>query len=202
MADTMIDQVKEASGRPVALGILMIIAGAIASCSPLIAGVEVVYVVAWTAIFNGGLQLVYAFRSHSGEGMILEILMGLLYVTAGVFIRMHPSGGLLALILMISCFLLNYGVIALTLSFLLRPLSGWGWVLFDAIVTILLGVFIWALWPINREWLVGTLVGISFIASGVSRLKLSLGVRNSRPESRKSDCSWPHLGSQTDRVRL
>ena len=177
MAETVLDNVKRASGWSVALAVLMILAGILAIISPLIAGVVIVYVVAWTAIFNGVAQLVYAFRAHTGGRMILEILLGLLYIVAGVFILLHPGGGLLALTLVIACFLLVYGVFALVLAFQLRPHSGWGWVLFDAIVTILLGVLIWAHWPMNSEWVVGTLVGISFIASGVSRLMLSLAVQ-------------------------
>ena len=177
MAETMLDNVKRASGWSVALAVLMILAGMLAIISPLIAGVVIVYVVAWTAIFNGVAQLVYAFRAHTGGRMILEILLGLLYIVAGVFILLHPGGGLLALTLVIACFLLVYGVFALVLAFQLKPHSGWGWVLFDAIVTILLGVLIWAHWPMNSEWVVGTLVGISFIASGVSRLMLSLAVQ-------------------------
>jgi uncharacterized membrane protein HdeD (DUF308 family) len=68
-------------------------------------------------------------------------------------------------------------VFAVVLAFQLRPRSGWGWVLFDAIVTILLGVLIWAHWPVNSAWVIGTLLGISFIVSGVSRLMLSMSVR-------------------------
>src|SRR6516162_5296454 len=178
MAETLPDVVKRASGWSIALAILMILAGIIAIAAPLIAGVVIVYVVAWTAIFNGVAQLVYAFRAHTGGRMILEILLGLLYIVAGVFILLHPGGGLLALTLVIACFLLVYGVFALVLAFQLKPHSGWGWVLFDAIVTILLGALIWAHWPYNSEWVVGTLVGISFIVSGVSRLMLSFAVRN------------------------
>ena len=178
MADTVLDTVKRASGWSIALGILMILAGIIAICAPLIAGVVIVYVVAWTAIFNGAFQLVYAFRAYTGGRMILEILLGLLYIVAGVFILMHPTGGLLALTLIIASFLLVYGVFALVLAFQMRPLPGWGWILFDAIVTILLGALIWAHWPLNSEWVIGTLVGISFIVSGVSRLMLSMAVRS------------------------
>jgi uncharacterized membrane protein HdeD (DUF308 family) len=140
-------------------------------------GVVIVYVVAWTAIFNGAAQLVYGFRAHTGGRLGLEILLGFLYIAAGIFILLHPAGGLLALTLIIASFLLVYGVLALVLAFQMRPLPGWGWILFDAIVTILLGCLIWAHWPINSEWVVGTLVGISFIVSGVSRLMLSLAVR-------------------------
>lgn len=177
MTEAIVAGMKRASGWSIVLGILMILVGMIAILAPLIAGVVIVYVVAWTAIFNGGAQLVYGFRAHSGGRLVLEILLGLLYIVAGVFILTHPAGGLLALTLIIASFLLVYGVVALVLAFQMRPHTGWGWVLFDAIVTILLGALIWAHWPINSEWVVGTLVGISFIASGVSRLMLSLAVR-------------------------
>ena len=129
MADTVLENVKRASGWSIVLGILMILAGMLAIISPLFAGVMVVYIVAWTAIFNGGVQIVYGFRAHSGGKMILEILLGLLYIAAGVFILMHPGSGLLALTLVIACFLLIYGVFALVLAFQLRPNAGWGWVL-------------------------------------------------------------------------
>jgi uncharacterized membrane protein HdeD (DUF308 family) len=177
MAETLPDVVKRASGWSIALAILMIVAGMIAIASPLIAGVVIVYVVAWTAIFDGVFQIVYAFRAQSGGRMVLELLLGLLYIVAGVFILMHPKPGLLALTLVIACFLLVYGVFALVLAFQMKPISGWGWVLFDAIVTILLGILIWLHWPANSEWVVGTLLGISFIVSGVSRLMLSLAVK-------------------------
>ena len=49
--------------------------------------------------------------------------------------------------------------------------------LFDAIVTILLGILIWAHWPMNSEWVVGTLFGISIFVSGFTRLMMSLAIR-------------------------
>jgi uncharacterized membrane protein HdeD (DUF308 family) len=177
MTETLVDGVKRASGWSIALGVLMIVAGMLAILAPLLAGVVVIYVVAWTAIFNGVAQLVYGFRSHSGGKLVLEVLLGLLYIAAGIFILIHPEGGLLALTLIIACILLVYGVFALVLAFQMRPLPGWGWVLFDAIVTVLLGFLIWRHWPVNAGWIVGTLLGISFISSGVSRLMVSLAVR-------------------------
>ena len=177
MAETILDNVKRASGWSIGLAILMIVAGIIAIAAPLIAGVVIVYVVAWTAIFNGGFQIVYAFRAHSGGRMILELLLGLLYIVAGVFILMHPAGGLLALTLIIACFLLVYGIFALVLAFQMRPHSGWGWVLFDAIVTVLLGFLIWIHWPNGSMVIVGTLFGISIFISGITRLMVSLALR-------------------------
>src|SRR5271167_4277637 len=177
MAEALRDGIKRASGWSIALGVVMILVGMIAICAPLIAGVVIVYVIAWTAIFNGVAQLVYGFLAHSGGRLVLEVLLGLLYIVAGIFILMHPAGGLVALTLIIASFLLVYGVVALLLAFQMRPLPGWGWVLFDAIITILLGVLLWAHWPMNAEWVVGTLFGISILVSGVTRLMVSMAFR-------------------------
>lgn len=177
MAETALGAVKKASGWSIALGVLMIVAGILAIVDSFVAGIFAIYVLAWMAIFNGVAQLVYGFRSHGGGKLVLEIILGLLYIAAGGYILVHPAGGLLVLTLIIACFLLIYGVFALVLAFQLRPHKGWGWILFDAILTILLGALIWAHWPVNSAWIVGTLLGISFISSGVSRLMLSLAVR-------------------------
>jgi len=176
MAEGLVTGVRRASGWSIALGILMIIAGMIAIFAPLEAGIVVVIVVGWMAIFNGAAQIVYAF-SHEARHRWLEGILGLIYIIAGIYLLMHPVGGLLALTLLIACFLLVYGIFALILAFQMRPAAGWGWVLFDAIVTILLGLLIYIHWPGTSDFTIGTLIGISFIISGVSRLMLSLAVR-------------------------
>jgi uncharacterized membrane protein HdeD (DUF308 family) len=129
------------------------------------------------AIFNGGAQLVYAFSGHEARHRWVEVLLGLVYILAGIYLLMHPLGGLLALTLLIGSFLIVYGIFALILAFRMRPVGGWGWVLFDGIVTVLLGVLIYAHWPGTSDWVIGTLFGISFISSGVSRLMMALAVR-------------------------
>jgi hypothetical protein len=56
-------------------------------------------------------------------------------------------------------------------------LPGAGWVLFDGLVTLLLALFIALHWPSSSAWAIGTLVGVSMIMSGVTRVMMSLAVR-------------------------
>jgi uncharacterized membrane protein HdeD (DUF308 family) len=168
---------KRASGFSIVLGILMIIAGIIAMFAPWEAGLVITVVVGWSAIFNGVAQIIFGVRTHGGWHVLLEVLLGIIYIIAGVYLLMHPIGGLLALTLILASFLLVYGVFALVLAFRIKPHNGWGWVLFDGIVTILLGILIWAHWPFNADWVVGTLFGISIFMSGVTRLMMSLALR-------------------------
>ena len=59
----------------------------------------------------------------------------------------------------------------------MRSMRGSGWILVDGIVTLLLGGLIYIHWPSSSMWAIGTLVGVSMIISGVTRVMLSLTVR-------------------------
>ena len=177
MAEAILGGIKRASGWSVALGVLMIILGIIAMLAPWEFGIVIALIIGWTAIFNGVAQIVYGIGTHSGGRTVLEVILGLIYIFAGIYLLVHPVGGLLVLTIFLASFLIVYGIFALVLAFQMRPLRGWGWVLFDGIITILLGVLIWAHWPLNAEWVVGTLFGISILMSGVTRLMMSLAIR-------------------------
>lgn len=56
-----------------------------------------------------------------------------------------------------------------------------GWVLFDGIITLILGFLIWRQSPSSSVWVIGTLVGISLIFSGISKFMLSSAVRRVTP---------------------
>ena len=90
---------------------------------------------------------------------------------------MHPLLGVLSLTLVLAMFLLFEGVMEIVLYFNIRRLRHSGWVLFDGIITLILGALIWAHWPSTAVWVIGTLVGISLMFSGISRLMLSMAVR-------------------------
>lgn len=168
---------KRASGWSIVLGILMIIAGIVAMIEPGISGLFITIVVGWSAIFNGVAQIIFGVRTHGGWHVLLEVLLGIIYIIAGIYLLMHPVGGLLALTLIMAWCLFIYGVFALFLAFKIKPRGGWGWVLFDGIITILLGLLILKHWPMNTEWVVGTLFGISIFMSGITRLMMSLALR-------------------------
>jgi uncharacterized membrane protein HdeD (DUF308 family) len=54
-----------------------------------------------------------------------------------------------------------------------RQIRGWGWGLTNGIVTFLLGLLILTMQFWNLLWVLGTLVGISFLFSGIDLLVFS-----------------------------
>ena len=177
MSETVLGGIKRASGWSIVLGVLIILLGIIALMAPLATGVVAMSILAWTAIFGGVAQIVYAFQAYSGGRTVLEVILGVIYLAAGFYLFSHPLAGLLTLTLLLGMMLVGYGVIAVVLAFQMRPSQGWGWMLFDAAITVLLGVMIIAHWPMNSVWVIGTLFGISILARGVTRLMISLGIR-------------------------
>jgi uncharacterized membrane protein HdeD (DUF308 family) len=96
----------------------------------------------------------------------------------GGYLLVNPATALASLTLALAIYLFIEAILEFVLGFTLRPLPGSGWLLFDGIITLILAVMIWRTWPSSSTWVVGTLVGISILFSGVSRLMLSLGARS------------------------
>jgi uncharacterized membrane protein HdeD (DUF308 family) len=57
--------------------------------------------------------------------------------------------------------------------------DGWGWFLFDAATNLSLGILILARWPSSSVWAIGTLVGVSLVMSGISRIMIATKIRSS-----------------------
>jgi len=170
--------VKKAVNWSIGLSVLMIVAGVLAIASPLAAGVAVNVLVAWLLVFSGCAHLVFAWYTRSTGGFLWELLLGVVYIFIGVYLLIHPLAGLASLTIALAIYLLMEATLEFVLGFTLRPLPGSGWLLFDGIITLILAVMIWRTWPSNTAWVIGTLVGISMLFSGTSRLMISMAARS------------------------
>jgi uncharacterized membrane protein HdeD (DUF308 family) len=161
----------------------MIVAGLLAIAVPSATGIAVSVLVGWMLIFSAGAHLVFAWHTRSAGGTVWELLLGILYFLVGAYVLVHPVVGLASLTLALAIYLFVEGILEFILSFRLRPMPGSGWLLFDGVVTLILALLIWRTWPSDTEWVIGTLVGLSMLFSGISRLRLSLAARRALPES-------------------
>lgn len=168
---------KHASGLSIAWGVLLVIFGVVAISSPFVAAVAVNALIAWLIILAGCVHAMLAFRAHTAAGVLWKLLVGVAYIAIGLYLFWHPLLGVASLTLLLGSLFVIEGVLDVILYFQMRPLSGVAWILFDGLVTLLLGLLIWIQWPSSSAWVIGTLVGISMIMSGVTRVMLSLAVR-------------------------
>jgi uncharacterized membrane protein HdeD (DUF308 family) len=168
---------KETIGWSIVLSVLLILAGFSAIMLPVFAGIAVNIMVGWLLSFSGAVHIVYSWQTRNTGGLAWGTLLGLVYAVIGGYLLANPVLGLVSLTLGLTFYLFAEALLELLLSYLLRGVAGSGWLLFDGIVTLILAVMIWKTWPSNTEWVLGTLVGISMVFSGISRLMISLAAR-------------------------
>lgn len=178
MSPTSIGTIAKQSVRwSIVLSVLMILAGVLAIVIPPAAGIAITILVGWLLVFSGAAHLVFGWQTRTAGGFVWELLLGVLYILVGAYLLFHPVAGLASLTLALAIYLFAEGILEFILSFRLHPMPGWVWLLFDGIITLILGIMIWRTWPSSTPWVIGTLVGISMLFSGVSRLVLSLAAR-------------------------
>jgi uncharacterized membrane protein HdeD (DUF308 family) len=162
-------------------GILMFVCGLLAIGLPLASSIGLVVILAWLILFAGVWHLIFAFHAHSVGGVLWKVLLAVLYVIAGGYLLAHPLLGVVSLTLVLAIFFTLEGIVEIALYFGLRGVRHSGWVLVDGIVTLILGILIWRQWPSSSVWVIGTLVGISLIFSGISRFMLAWAARDQKP---------------------
>ena len=170
--------VKQATGWSIAVSVLMIIAGLLAIALPFAAGIAANLLIGWLLIFGGVAHLVFGWHTRSRGGIVWNILLGILYLWVGIYLLMNPQRGLVTLTLALAIYLVAEGIMEGILYFNLRALPGAGWFLFDAVVTFILGLLVWRTWPSNVDWVIGTLIGISILMTGITRLMISMAARH------------------------
>jgi uncharacterized membrane protein HdeD (DUF308 family) len=168
-------------------GVLLIGLGIAAIALPVFSTIVTETWIAFILISAGGAKLVYAFQSREQGGFLWKLLLSGLYVATGIMLFTNPRTGIITLTLLLASFLFTEGIFELILAFRLRPQENWTWALGNGIITLILGAMIGFQWPFNAPWLLGTLVGVSVLFTGVSRVMLSFQRRAALTEASHPD---------------
>jgi uncharacterized membrane protein HdeD (DUF308 family) len=153
-------------------GVTLIVFGSLAIASPFLAAVAVSSLIAWLIILAGLVHFILAFHVHRPGRMIWKLLVGPAYVFFGAYLLMHPLLGVASLTLVVALLFLIEGILDIVLFSHMRSERGSVWVLLDGITTLVLALLIYLRWPSSSVWAIGTLVGMSMIVSGLTRLLL------------------------------
>jgi uncharacterized membrane protein HdeD (DUF308 family) len=171
-------QAKKNAGWLVALGVVTVIAGFLSIASPLLSGLGVSVLIGIAMVVAGVARIVAAFHAGSfGQGA-LAFLGGILTFVAGVILVARPGFGLVTLTLLVGAFLLIDGISGVVLAFHVRPVKGWGWMLFSAAMGVLMGILLLWEWPLSGAWAIGTLVGINLLFAGFSIISVGSAARS------------------------
>jgi uncharacterized membrane protein HdeD (DUF308 family) len=176
-APSLADSIKANATGMTLLGIAMLILGALAVAAPLWTGVAVALLVGLLVLAAGIAQCAFSFQAGSFGQKLLGLLLGLLTAICGVVMVAHPVLHLSFLTLAIAAYFLVAGLFEAISALGVRPLRGWGWILVGGLLSVLLGGFIWAQWPLSGAWAIGVLVGIKVMFLGATMVTLGSASR-------------------------
>jgi len=160
-------------GWQTACGVLLIVFGFLAVLMPAVAALATAIVFAWVLILSGSFEVAYAIQTRADRGCGWKLASGLLTLILGIAVLVMPLAGVASLALLVGGVLLVSGVARLMLAWRMRQSRGWGWVMFDGLLSVALAVLIVVGWPGSSLAIIGLLAGFTLISSGVWRIALA-----------------------------
>jgi len=148
-----------------ALGILLVLSGAVALAYPALSSVAVVVVLGMTLLISGVATIVATFWAGGWSAHLLQLLIGIFYAVLGFLIMDMPLEATQSLTIVVAAMFIVVGIMRSVAALVVR-FPQWGWSLLSGVLTTLVGVMIYKSFPDAALWAVGTLVGIQLIFDG------------------------------------
>ncbi|MBV9115195.1 MAG: DUF308 domain-containing protein [Hyphomicrobiales bacterium] len=160
-----------------ALGVVYILASAVALYSIVMSAVASVLIVGIMMLIAGVAEVINACQLKSWSKFFLWIAIGALYIFAGVATFENPVLASLLLTFMLGASLIISGMIRMTLGFSMKIGTPWVFVFLSGVITLLLGFVILAHWPVSSIYTLGFLLGLDLLFVGLSWIGMALRLR-------------------------
>ena len=149
-------------------GAVFIILGLIGIIFPFALSIATVAFVSYLMIVAGLASGYFTWISNKGDW--LGWLKSLILFLTGIFILFYPISGIAAIGLMLVFYFFMDAFSGFALAFSMRGNKGWWIWLFNAFLSLLLGIIFMAGWPFSSTYLVGLFIGISLFFDGIAML--------------------------------
>ena len=162
-----LEQVRKSWGWFLAFGILLTVLGAVCVVKSQTATTFSILALGWVLAISGVLWLVNSVWAFSWHGFFLYLLNAIIRGATGYLLIRHPDAGAAGVtMLLASLFIVGglfRGVGASVIQF-----PRWGWTVFAALVSVVLGVYLLATWPTASTYFIGLAIGIDLIFDGAA----------------------------------
>ena len=185
-------QVGEFKGWFIAVGVLLAVLGVVAIALPIVSTVAAVIWMGWVLLIGGAVIVLHALLAWRWPDSVWSFLIGLLYLAAGALILYAPLTGVLSLTIVMAVLFMVEGFIEIVQAFRLRPLEGWGWLLFSGLAALAAGVLMAYQLPVSAAWALGLLLGLNLLSTGLSFVFLGLACRGAlaTPNAQREFGNW------------
>ena len=164
-------------------GLIALVGGIIALLNPLAATITAVMLTGWILVIVGVIEVIGVFSATGWGARLLSLVLGVLTVILGLYILANPLISTLALTWLAGILFLATGVTKIFLSFGLRG-TGYLWVvLLSGIVSVALGIMVLSNFPYSAATILGILLAVELISTGIANIALALRLREPAPQA-------------------
>jgi membrane protein HdeD len=162
-------------------GIIALLGGILALFNPLAATLTAVMLTGWILVFVGVIEIIGVFSATGWGARLLALVLGVLTVLLGLYILGNPIISAVVLTWIVGIFFLATGATKVVLSFGMRG-TGYFWVvMLSGIVSVVLGVMVLSNFPYSAASILGIVLAVELISTGVANIALSLRLRETGP---------------------
>ncbi len=136
-------------GWAACLGVFLMALGAGVIALATYATIAISLIMGVALILGGIAQLFHTFGFNKRRRPVIQFLMSALSVIAGVILLRSPVVGALGITLILAFYLFFVGATKLALAFAWPRARGHGWMILSSIVSLFLGVCVFATFPIT-----------------------------------------------------
>jgi uncharacterized membrane protein HdeD (DUF308 family) len=158
----------------IAGAVLSLIVGFLALSSPILFSFLIVRLLGVFALVSGVISLLIAVFGKDVAPRWLNAVFALVRIVAGLALLYCIPSGLRVLTLVFAVFLMVDGAFGILGAFKIRAQKGWIVLLFNGLITLVLGLMVYAHWPTGSVWILGFFFGISLLCHGFALLRLGL----------------------------
>jgi uncharacterized membrane protein HdeD (DUF308 family) len=171
------NQLRAASGRLFWVGLILLVLGIAAVIFPMISTLVATMLVGWVLLIFGVVMLVGAFSIHGTGPFFAALLMSLLAIAGGVFLLFNPASGAVVLTVMVGAIMMIQGAFEIVFALEVRPHVGWLGMLISGLASVALAILISATWPGISVVMLGILLGVNFITTGLGYIFISRALK-------------------------
>ena len=162
------------------MGTVLVVFGALVLVSPVAALGAVVKLVALVLVFTGVVQLFQGLRGKKAGHKVVSTVLGIIVAGVGVLVWLNPELGSSFLTALLMIFFVVHGFWNLSTAFRYRYASGWGWLFFSGLLSLVFVYLLWKQWPLSGAWAIGVLVGLDLLLTGLAMIILGASMRKVR----------------------
>ncbi|MFW8566466.1 HdeD family acid-resistance protein [Orrella sp. 11846] len=166
MQQQMLKKVAPHANKLVWIGVLMLILGTFGILAEVAFSIITIKLLGFAAIISGVLMGIHAFQTRVWKTFLIQTLLTVVYIVAGIYIWLSPIEALQGLTIWLAFLFFFTGFLRIIAAIQNWALGQAGWTLLSGVISILLGIMIMNGWPESSLWVPGMLLAIELILQG------------------------------------